>query len=67
VEVRLKIYAEFAGVSTEARQIGTDFDPPRCSADQVMGVSDLMAEAVKSKYIAALLPEGQLRDLMQIR
>jgi hypothetical protein len=37
VEVRLKIYAEFAGVSTEvARQIGTDFDPPRCSADEVM-------------------------------
>jgi hypothetical protein len=55
-------------VSTEvARQIGTDVDPPRGSADQVMGVSDLMAQAVKSKYIAALLSEGQLRELMQIR
>jgi hypothetical protein len=32
-----------------------------------MGVSDLMAEAVKSKYIAALLSEGQLRELIQIR
>jgi hypothetical protein len=31
------------------------------------GVSHLMAQAVKSKYIAALLSEGQLRELMHIR
>jgi hypothetical protein len=32
-----------------------------------MGLSDLMAEAVKFKYITAPLSEGQLRELIQIR
>ena len=49
-EDALKIYAEFAGVSTEvARQIRTDFDPKEMvQPDQIMGLSDLMAEAVSS-------------------
>ena len=68
-EDALKIYAEFAGVSTEvARQIRTDFDPKEMvQPDQIMGLSDLMAEAVKFKYITAPLSEGQLRELIQIR
>jgi NitT/TauT family transport system substrate-binding protein len=68
-EDALKIYAEFAGVSIEvARQIRTDFDPKEMvQPDQVMGLGDLMAEAVKFKYIVAPLSEGQLRELIQIR
>jgi NitT/TauT family transport system substrate-binding protein len=67
-EDALKIYAEFAGVSTEvARQIRADFDRKEMvQPDQVMGLSDLMAEAVKFKYIAAPLSEGQLSELIQI-
>jgi NitT/TauT family transport system substrate-binding protein len=68
-EDALKIYAEFAGVSTEvARQIRTDFDPKEMvQPDQVMGLGDLMAEAIKFKYIIAPLSEGQLTELIQIR
>jgi len=68
-ENALKVYAEFAGVNVEvARQIRTEFDPKEMvQPDQVMGLSDLMAEAIKFKYIAAPLAEGQVRELIQIR
>jgi hypothetical protein len=35
--------------------------------DQVMGLGDLIAEAIKFKYIIAPLSEGQLKELIQIR
>jgi NitT/TauT family transport system substrate-binding protein len=68
-EDALKIYAEFAGVSIEvARQIRADFDPKEMvQPDRIVGLDDLMADAVKFKYISAPLAEGQLKELIQIR
>ena len=64
----LKIYAEYAGVSIDvARQIRTEFDPKEMvQPDRVMGLGDLVAEAVKFKYITQPLTEAQLKELVQI-
>jgi ABC-type nitrate/sulfonate/bicarbonate transport system substrate-binding protein len=68
-EEALHIYAEFAQVSVDvARQIRAEFDPKEMvQADQIMGLNDLMAEAVRFKYMGEPLTEAQLKELMQIR
>jgi NitT/TauT family transport system substrate-binding protein len=68
-EDALKVYAEFAGVSVDvARQIRQEFDPKEMvQPDQVMGLDDLMADAVRFKYIGQPLTPEQLRELVQIR
>jgi NitT/TauT family transport system substrate-binding protein len=65
----LKIYAEFANVSIDVgRQIRAEFDPKEMvQPDRVMGLDDLMADAVKFKYIGQPLTESQLEELIQIR
>ena len=67
-EDALKIYAEYAGVSIDvARQIRTEFDPKEMvQPDRVMGLGDLVAEAVKFKYVTQPLTETQLTELVQI-
>jgi NitT/TauT family transport system substrate-binding protein len=68
-EEALKIYAEFANVSADvARQIRMEFDPKEMvQPDQIVGMNDLMAEAIKFKYISRPLTESELKELVQIR
>ena len=68
-EEALEIYAEFANVSVDvARQIRMEFDPKEMvQPDQIVGMNDLMAEAIKFKYISRPLTESELKELVQIR
>jgi NitT/TauT family transport system substrate-binding protein len=64
----VKIYAEFAGVPIEdARRIREEFDPKEMIIpDRVMGLSDLVPDAVKFKFISEPLTQAQLEELVQI-
>ncbi len=63
-----KIYAEFAGIALEdARRIREEFDPKdMVIPDRVMGLRDLVPDAVKFKFISAPLADAQLDELVQI-
>jgi NitT/TauT family transport system substrate-binding protein len=63
-----RIYAEFAGIPVEdARRVREEFDPKEMMIpDRVLGLSDLVADAVKFKYIAQPLSENQLKELVDI-
>jgi NitT/TauT family transport system substrate-binding protein len=63
-----KIYAEFAKISIEdARRVREEFDPKEMVIpDRVLGLADLMPDAVKFKYLAQPLTPSQLEDLVQI-
>jgi NitT/TauT family transport system substrate-binding protein len=67
-EEALKIYADYAGVSLDvARQIREEFDPKEMvQPDRVMGLEDMMAEAIKFKYVPQPLTESQIKELIQI-
>ena len=64
----LKIYAPFAGISLEdAQRIRDEFDPKEMLIpDHVMGLADLMPDAVRFKFIPQPLTEAQLTELVQI-
>jgi len=64
----LKMYAEFAGISFEdARRIVQEFDPKEMLIpDRVLGLADLMPDAVKFKFIPQPLSEAQLKELVQL-
>ena len=64
----LKVYAEFAGIPVEdARRIRAEFDPKEMVIpDRVLGLSDLVPDAVRFKFIAQPLTEAQLKELVQI-
>jgi NitT/TauT family transport system substrate-binding protein len=64
----LKIYAEFTGITVEdAQRIRTEFDPKEMLIpDRVVGLQDVMPDAVKFKFITQPLTESQLKDLVQI-
>ena len=64
----LKIYSEFAGVPVEdARRIRAEFDPKEMVIpDRVVGLADLVPDAVRFKFIAQPLTEAQLNELVQI-
>jgi NitT/TauT family transport system substrate-binding protein len=64
----LKIYSEFAGVPIEdARRIREEFDPKEMIIpERVMGLRDLVPDAVKFKFINAPLTEAQLEELVKI-
>jgi len=64
----LKIYAPFAGISLEdAQRIRDEFDPKEMLIpDRVMGLADLMPDAVRFKFIPQPLTEAQLTELVQI-
>jgi NitT/TauT family transport system substrate-binding protein len=63
-----KIYAEFAKISIEdARRIREEFDPKEMLIpDRVLGLTDLVPDAVKFKYLSQPLTANQLDDLVQI-
>ncbi len=67
-EEALAIYAEFAGIGVEdARRIREEFDPKEMMIpDRVLGLRDLVGDAVKFKYIAQPLSESQLKELVDI-
>ena len=64
----LKIYADFVGIPFEdARRIRDEFDPKDMLApDRVMGLADLMPDAVRFKFISQPLSDAQLKELVQI-
>jgi len=64
----VKIYSEFAGVPIEdARRIREEFDPKEMIIpDRVMGLSDLVPDAVKFKFISEPLTQAQLEELVRI-
>jgi NitT/TauT family transport system substrate-binding protein len=63
-----RIYAEFAAIALEdARRIREEFDPKdMVIPDRVMGLRDLVPDAVKFKFITAPLTDAQLDELVQI-
>src|SRR6266849_8177891 len=63
-----KLYAEFAGLPIEdARRIREEFDPKEMVIpERVMGLRDLVPDAVKFKFIAAPLTAAQLDELVKI-
>jgi NitT/TauT family transport system substrate-binding protein len=64
----LKIYTEFANISVEdARRIREEFVPKELMLpDRVVGLADLMPDAVKLKFLTQPLTEAQLKELVQI-
>jgi NitT/TauT family transport system substrate-binding protein len=64
----LTIYAEFANISMEdARHVRDEFDPKdMVIPDRVVGLADLVADALKFKFLSRPLTELQLRELVQI-
>lgn len=63
-----KIYAEFAKISIEdAQRVREEFDPKEMLIpDRVLGLNDLVPDAVKFKYLSQPLTANQLDDLVQI-
>ena len=64
----LRIYSEFAGVPIEdARRIREEFDPKEMVIpERVMGLRDLVPDAVKFKFISQPLTDAQLEELVKI-
>jgi NitT/TauT family transport system substrate-binding protein len=64
----LRMYAEFANISVgDARRIREEFDPKEMLIpDRVLGIAQLMPDAVKFKFLAQPLTEAQLKELVQI-
>jgi NitT/TauT family transport system substrate-binding protein len=67
-EEAVKIYADFVGIGIEdARRIREEFDPKEMVIpDRVVGLSDLMVDAIKFKYISRPLADSELKELVQI-
>ncbi|OLB78005.1 MAG: hypothetical protein AUI16_04755 [Alphaproteobacteria bacterium 13_2_20CM_2_64_7] len=67
-EEAVKIYAEFAKIGIEdARRVREEFDPKEMVIpDRVVGLSDLMPDAVKFKYLSQPLTAKELEELVQI-
>src|SRR5262249_23106937 len=63
-----KIYAEFAKIGIEdARRVREEFDPKEMVIpDRVVGLSELMPDAVKFKYLSQPLTPKELEELVQI-
>jgi NitT/TauT family transport system substrate-binding protein len=64
----VRIYAEFAKVGIEdARRVREEFDPKEMVIpDRVVGLSDLMSDAVKFRYLSQPLSAKELEELVQI-
>lgn len=64
----LTIYAEFANISTEdAKRIRDEFEPKDMVVpDRVVGLADLVADALKLKFLSQPLTEQQLGELVKI-
>src|SRR5262245_14264280 len=66
--VALKIYAEFVGISPDiARRTRDDFFPKDAVVpDRIVGLDEIMPDAVAFKYIPAPLTRDQIADLIRI-
>jgi len=64
----LKMYADFTGITVEdAKRIREEFDPKEMLIpDRVVGLEDVMPDAVKFKFISQPLTDSQLKELVQI-
>jgi len=64
----LKIYSDFVGIQLDdARRIREEFDPKEMLLpDRVLGLADLMPDAIKFKFISQPLTQSQLEDLVQM-
>jgi NitT/TauT family transport system substrate-binding protein len=63
----LKVYGEYSGLPLNIVQRVLKLIPKEAlQTDQVMGINDLMADAVTQKFLAAPLTQDQLKELIQI-
>jgi NitT/TauT family transport system substrate-binding protein len=64
----IKSYAEFVGISDAiARRTRDDFFPKKAiDPDKIVGIEEIMPDAVALKYLAAPLTKDQLVELIQI-
>jgi hypothetical protein len=64
----LKAYGEYSGLPDSIVQRVLKLIPKEAlQTDQVMGINDLMADAVTQKFLAAPLTPDQLKELIQIQ
>jgi NitT/TauT family transport system substrate-binding protein len=63
----LKIYGEYSGLPPNIVQKVLQLVPKQAlQTDQVMGLDDIMADAVAQKFLAAPLTPDQIREFIQI-
>lgn len=63
----LKVYGEYSGLPEGIVQRVLKLIPKEAlQTDQVMGINDIMADAVTQKFLAAPLTQDQLKELIQI-
>ncbi|OJX99732.1 MAG: sulfonate ABC transporter [Rhizobiales bacterium 62-17] len=64
----LKIYADFVGIPEQVAKRTRDqfFPPASIDPDKVVGLAEIMPDAVNFKYITAPLTDAQLKELIQI-
>lgn len=64
----LKIYAEFVGIpeATAKRTRDDFFKPPAIEPDTIVGLDQIVKDAVELKYTTTELTKAQLADLIQI-
>jgi NitT/TauT family transport system substrate-binding protein len=64
----LKAYGEYSGLPDSIVQRVLKLIPKEAlQTDQVMGINDLMADAVTQKFLSAPLTPDQLKELIQIQ
>jgi NitT/TauT family transport system substrate-binding protein len=64
----LKIYGEYSGLPPNIVQRVLQLVPKQAlQTDQVMGLDDIMADAVTQKFLAAPLTPDQIKELVQIQ
>jgi NitT/TauT family transport system substrate-binding protein len=63
----LNIYGEYSGLPDNIVQRVLKLVPKAAlQTDQIMGIDDIMADAVTQKFLAAPLTPDQLKELIQI-
>ncbi len=64
----LKAYGEYSGLPANIVQRVLKLVPKEAlQTDQIMGINDLMADAVTQKFLSAPLTPDQLKELIQIQ
>jgi NitT/TauT family transport system substrate-binding protein len=64
----LKIYGEYSGLPANiVQRVLKLISRDALQTDQVMGLNDIMADAVKQKFISAPLTADQVKELVQIQ
>jgi NitT/TauT family transport system substrate-binding protein len=64
----LKIYGDYSGLPPNIVQRVLQLVPKQAlQTDQVMGLEDIMADAVANKFLAAPLTPDQIKELVQIQ